>query len=124
MLQITRPLMITQVHTRPQKVTQGHSRPFKAIQSHLRQHKAIHDAIPECATKIIFWVFMSLILTYSNFFCSLFPLFTFIASSAHFLFRYSSDPNKRAYTPYLILTKLPPCTILFEPARLFIFLDF
>ena len=34
----------------------------------------------------------------------------------------SSDPNKRACTPYLILTKRPPCTLLFGPARLF-FLD-
>ena len=37
---------------------------------------------------------------------------------------YSSDPNKRACTHYLILTKLPPYTLLFGPARLFVFLDF
>ena len=41
---------------------------------------------------------------------------------------YSSDPNKRACRPYLILTNLPHCTVhcmlLFGPARLFIFLDF
>ena len=34
---------------------------------------------------------------------------------------YSSLPNKRTCTPYLILTKLPPCTLLFGAVRLFIF---
>ena len=34
---------------------------------------------------------------------------------------YSSLPNKRTCTPYLILIKLPPCTLLFGPVRLFIF---
>ena len=34
---------------------------------------------------------------------------------------YSSLPNKRTCTPYLILTKLPPCTLLFGHVRLFIF---
>ena len=34
---------------------------------------------------------------------------------------YSSVPNKRTCTPYLISTKLPPCTLLFWPVRLFIF---
>ena len=34
---------------------------------------------------------------------------------------YSSLPNKRTCTPYLILTKLTPCALLFGPVRLFIF---
>ena len=34
---------------------------------------------------------------------------------------YSSLPNKRTCTPYLILTKLPPCTLLFGTASLSIF---
>ena len=34
---------------------------------------------------------------------------------------YSSLPNKRTCTPDLILTKLPPCTLLFGPVRLSIF---
>ena len=34
---------------------------------------------------------------------------------------YSSLPNKRTCTPYLILTKFTPCTLLFGPVRLFIF---
>ena len=37
---------------------------------------------------------------------------------------YSSDPNKRACTPYLFLTKIAPCTLLFGSPLLFIFLDF
>ena len=37
---------------------------------------------------------------------------------------YSYLPNKRACTPYLILVQLPPCTILFGPARLLIFEHF
>ena len=37
---------------------------------------------------------------------------------------YSSLPNKRTCTPYLILTKLPPCTLLFGPVRLYLFLGF
>ena len=37
---------------------------------------------------------------------------------------YSSLPNKRTCTPYLILTKLPPCTLLFGTASLSIFLNF
>ena len=37
---------------------------------------------------------------------------------------YSSFPNKRTCTPYLILTKLPPCTPLFGTASLSIFLNF
>ena len=36
--------------------------------------------------------------------------------------QYSCVPNKRAArTPYSILFQLPPCTILFGPARLLIF---
>ena len=34
---------------------------------------------------------------------------------------YSSVPNKRNCTPYLISTKLPPCTLLFGTASLSIF---
>ena len=34
---------------------------------------------------------------------------------------YSSLPNKRTCTPYLIPTKLPPCTLLFGTASLSIF---
>ena len=37
------------------------------------------------------------------------------------LAEYSSLPNKRTCTPYLILTKLPPCTLLFRPVHLYIF---
>ena len=37
---------------------------------------------------------------------------------------YSRVPNKRACTPYLILTKLPPCTLLFGCARLSISVNF
>ena len=37
---------------------------------------------------------------------------------------YSSLPNKRICTPYLILTKLPPCMLLFVTASLSIFLIF
>ena len=37
---------------------------------------------------------------------------------------YSSLPNKRSCTPYLIFTKLPPCTLLFGTASLSIFLNF
>ena len=37
---------------------------------------------------------------------------------------YSSVANKRTCKPYLILTKLPPCTLLFGTASLSIFLDF
>ena len=36
---------------------------------------------------------------------------------------YSSLPNKRTCTPYLILTKVPPCMILFGTASLSIFLN-
>ena len=35
-----------------------------------------------------------------------------------FVIFYSSDPNKRAFTPYLILTKLPPCTLFVKYSRL------
>ena len=34
---------------------------------------------------------------------------------------YSYLPNKRVYTPHLVLVQLPPYTILFGPARLLIF---
>ena len=34
---------------------------------------------------------------------------------------YSTLPKKRTCTPYLILTKLPSCMLLFGPVRLFIF---
>ena len=37
---------------------------------------------------------------------------------------YSSLPNKRTCTPYLISTKLPPCTLLFGTASLSIFWSF
>ena len=37
---------------------------------------------------------------------------------------YSSVPNKRTCTPDLILTKLPPCSLLFGTASLSIFLNF
>ena len=37
---------------------------------------------------------------------------------------YSSVPNKRTCTPYLISTKLPPCTLLLGTASLSIFFYF
>ena len=40
------------------------------------------------------------------------------------ILHYSSLPNKRTCTPNLILTKLPPCTLLFGTASLSIFLNF
>ena len=49
---------------------------------------------------------------------------TFFLIWTFFLTTYSSVPNKLACSPYLILTKLSACTLLFGPARLFIFLDF
>ena len=38
--------------------------------------------------------------------------------------QYSRVPNKRACTPYLISTKLPPCPLLFGSARLFSIVNF
>ena len=43
---------------------------------------------------------------------------------SNYLSPFSSLPNKRTCTPYFILTKLPPCTLLFGTASLSIFLNF
>ena len=55
-----------------------------------------------------------------------FKQFVWLMFSLMFFFQqrlYSSDPNKHACMPYFILTNIQPCTLLFGPARLFIFLD-